>query len=257
MAGLLVGAVVALVLTVPYMDAGGAVPWLEGLGSGLVGLVANLAVFVGVSVARPSDADELARVDELFRSTREMSPGSPQPPTTSRYPTPTARTHHEQLRPDRPRPAPRRVLHRRHLRTAVRPGPPDGRAHQLVHDLVRALPVAVRRRRPQRVGQPAGARALRSWSYAVLLPPVHLLGQRDREPPGAGRPRHPACLRPRHLPGWMDRGPHGSAGAGRRAGADTPGDVDGRREPAQSRPGVLGRSGVLHPVHRGVRGPGR
>lgn len=77
MAGLLVGAAVALVLTVPYMDAGGAVPWLEGLGSGLVGLVANLAVFVGVSVARPSDADELARVDELFRSTREMHPDEP------------------------------------------------------------------------------------------------------------------------------------------------------------------------------------
>lgn len=73
-AGLLVGAAIALALTVPYMDNGGAVPWLEGLGSGLVGLVVNLLVFVIVSLVRPSDRTELDRVDQLFRSAREQAP---------------------------------------------------------------------------------------------------------------------------------------------------------------------------------------
>ncbi len=80
-AGLLVGAVIALALTVPYMDQGGAVPWLEGLGSGLVGLVANLVVFVAVSLLRASDREELERVDQLFESAREpsRSPGQTTP----------------------------------------------------------------------------------------------------------------------------------------------------------------------------------
>ena len=80
-AGLLVGAVIALALTVPYMDQGGAVPWLEGLGSGLVGLVANLVVFVAVSLLRASDREELQRVDQLFESAREpsRSPGQTTP----------------------------------------------------------------------------------------------------------------------------------------------------------------------------------
>jgi Na+/proline symporter len=86
-AGLLVGAVVALVLTVPYMSTGGAIPWLEGLGSGLVALVVNLIVFVYVSLARPSDDAELLRVDELFRSTREM--GSDDAPLRAPVPAPT------------------------------------------------------------------------------------------------------------------------------------------------------------------------
>ncbi|WP_020417289.1 sodium:solute symporter [Amycolatopsis sp. ATCC 39116] len=84
--GLLTGALVALVLTVPYMDVGGAVPWLGGLGSGLVGLVANLAVFVAVSIARPDDAAERHRVDQLFRTARSRTapagPSAPGPVTS-------------------------------------------------------------------------------------------------------------------------------------------------------------------------------
>lgn len=68
--GLLLGTLIALVLTIPYMDAGGAVPWLGGLGSGLVGLVANLIAYVAVSLTHRSNDAELARVDELFRAAR-------------------------------------------------------------------------------------------------------------------------------------------------------------------------------------------
>lgn len=81
-AGLVVGSVVALALTVPYMEIGGAVPWLAGLGSGLVGLAANLLVFIAVSLVRASSASELDRVDRLFaaakaRGTRETVPTTP------------------------------------------------------------------------------------------------------------------------------------------------------------------------------------
>lgn len=68
--GLLVGTAVALALTIPYMSQGGAVPWLEGFGSGLVGLIVNLIVYVVVSYARPSDRAELERVAELFSAAR-------------------------------------------------------------------------------------------------------------------------------------------------------------------------------------------
>ena len=79
-AGLIVGAAVALALTLPYLDAGGAVPWLAGLGSGLVGLAVNLVVFVAVSLIRGSDQAELDRVDQLFRAARARSTAeSPMP----------------------------------------------------------------------------------------------------------------------------------------------------------------------------------
>lgn len=69
-AGLLIGTVIALVLTIPYMDTGGAVPWLGGFGAGLVGLIVNLIVYVLVSFIRRSSDAELARVDGLFRAAR-------------------------------------------------------------------------------------------------------------------------------------------------------------------------------------------
>lgn len=72
-AGLLAGTAVAVALTIPYMSIGGAVPWLGGLGSGLVGFVVNLIVYVAVSFARRSDLAELERVDELFRAARAPS----------------------------------------------------------------------------------------------------------------------------------------------------------------------------------------
>ncbi|GAA1618789.1 sodium:solute symporter family protein [Kribbella sancticallisti] len=88
--GLLVGAAVALTLTLPYMDIGGAVPWLAGLGSGLVGLVANLVVFVAVSLVRASDRAELDQVDQLFRAarTRISSAGTPESPAGASDPVP-------------------------------------------------------------------------------------------------------------------------------------------------------------------------
>jgi len=88
--GLLAGTAVALALTIPYMDLGGAVPWLEGFGSGLVGLLVNLIVYVVVSYVRPSDSAELERVAELFSAARargtapdtaEIQTGLPKPVT--------------------------------------------------------------------------------------------------------------------------------------------------------------------------------
>ena len=72
-AGLLTGIAVAIALSVPYIELGGAVPWLGGFGSGLVGLIINLVVYVGVSCARPSDQAELDRVDQLFAQARSRS----------------------------------------------------------------------------------------------------------------------------------------------------------------------------------------
>lgn len=72
--GLLAGIIVAVALTVPYLSAGGAVPWLEGFGSGLVGLAVNLIVYVAVSLLRPSDAAELERVTQLFKESRSLKP---------------------------------------------------------------------------------------------------------------------------------------------------------------------------------------
>ncbi|MGP3943711.1 hypothetical protein [Streptomyces sp. 6N106] len=68
--GLLTGSAVALVLTAPYMSVGGAVPWLEGFGSGLVGLIVNLIVYVVASCIRPNDRAEAERVAELFTAAR-------------------------------------------------------------------------------------------------------------------------------------------------------------------------------------------
>ncbi|WP_190814694.1 sodium:solute symporter family protein [Saccharopolyspora pogona] len=81
--GLIVGAVVALALTLPYMDIGGAVPWLGGLASGLVGLAANLVVFVVVSLVWPSSKAEMNRVDQLFLAAKS---GSTPPSASVREP---------------------------------------------------------------------------------------------------------------------------------------------------------------------------
>ncbi|SFO87174.1 solute:Na+ symporter, SSS family [Actinomadura madurae] len=69
-AGLVVGFGAAVVLTIPYADQGGAVPWLAGLGSGLVALALNLIVYVACAYLIPSSEEEQARVDALFEMTR-------------------------------------------------------------------------------------------------------------------------------------------------------------------------------------------
>jgi Na+/proline symporter len=68
--GMLVGTAVAIGLTLPYFSAAGAIPWLSGMGSGLVGLAANLVVYVVVACAVPADRGERARIDDLFRDAR-------------------------------------------------------------------------------------------------------------------------------------------------------------------------------------------
>ncbi|MEU7366731.1 hypothetical protein AB0B92_14235 [Streptomyces hygroscopicus] len=87
---LLTGTAVALALTIPYLSIGGAVPWLGGFRSGLVGLIVSLLVHVLVSRLRPSDPAEPERVTELCHAARARTTppattgaraGSPEPVT--------------------------------------------------------------------------------------------------------------------------------------------------------------------------------
>lgn len=64
--GMVVGTALAIGLTLPYFDQAGAIPWLSGFGSGLVGLAVNLAVYATLAFALPTPAHERARVAELF-----------------------------------------------------------------------------------------------------------------------------------------------------------------------------------------------
>jgi Na+/proline symporter len=64
-AGMLVGIAIAIVLTAIYPDD---VPWLGSLTSGIVGLIANFAVFVGFALALKPSAAEAARIQALFDS---------------------------------------------------------------------------------------------------------------------------------------------------------------------------------------------
>jgi Na+/proline symporter len=70
MAGMLVGAALSVGLTIPYFSAAGAIPWLSGIGSGLVGLAANLVVYVACSYLFPSSHQERSRVGDLFAQAR-------------------------------------------------------------------------------------------------------------------------------------------------------------------------------------------
>lgn len=62
-AGMLVGIVIAVVLTTLYPDD---IPWLGSLTSGIVGLIANFAVFVVLAFAIKPSQEEASRIDALF-----------------------------------------------------------------------------------------------------------------------------------------------------------------------------------------------
>lgn len=69
-AAMLTGTALSVGLTIPYFSRAGTIPWLDGFGAGLVGLAANLIVYVALSLAlRPLSA-ERARVSELFAHAR-------------------------------------------------------------------------------------------------------------------------------------------------------------------------------------------
>jgi SSS family solute:Na+ symporter len=74
--GLVVGAAVAIGLSVAYFSAAGAIPWLGGIGAGLVGLAANLVVYVLCSCLAPGSPAERRRVDELFDFARSGRTGA-------------------------------------------------------------------------------------------------------------------------------------------------------------------------------------
>ena len=76
---------------------------------------------------------------------------------------------------------------------------------------------------------------------------------RDRQPAGARSARHPRGVRPGYVAGRLDRGPHGHARPRHGEGHHSARHLDGLREPAQPRPGVLGRNRVLHAGHRRPR----
>ncbi|WP_417330437.1 sodium:solute symporter family protein [Halomonas cupida] len=63
-AGMIVGIVVAVLLQLLYPVS---IPALYGLTSGVVGLIANVAVLIGVSLWRPQEGDEQQRLYTLFR----------------------------------------------------------------------------------------------------------------------------------------------------------------------------------------------
>lgn len=63
MSGMISGSIVAIVLTVKWVDA---IPELGGLTAGVVGLLVNFGVYVVVSLVTGQTAEEKARVDELF-----------------------------------------------------------------------------------------------------------------------------------------------------------------------------------------------
>ena len=73
-AGLVVGAVFAVVLTIPHFTTGGAIAGLEGLGSGMLALAANAVVYIVCSLLFPNTADEQSRIDTLFAEGRSITP---------------------------------------------------------------------------------------------------------------------------------------------------------------------------------------
>jgi Na+/proline symporter len=86
-AGTLVGSAVAIGLTIPYFSAAGTIPWLAGLGSGLVGLGVNLVVYVACSCLVPTASDEQRRVRDLFDRARagvtDSEPAGPAKPVAA------------------------------------------------------------------------------------------------------------------------------------------------------------------------------
>lgn len=88
LAGLTVGFAVAVGLTIPYAEAGGAIPWLDGFPSGLVALAANLAVYVACAYLVPTSDAERRRIDGLFDGDGEPAPAST--PVATTVPIPAA-----------------------------------------------------------------------------------------------------------------------------------------------------------------------
>lgn len=67
-ASMIAGFATAAVLQWQYPDA---VPGLEGLSGGMVGLIVNAAVYVACALLVPTREEERRRVDELFAAVRE------------------------------------------------------------------------------------------------------------------------------------------------------------------------------------------
>lgn len=76
LAGMVLGTTVAIGLTVPYFSQAGAIPWLAGIGSGLVGLLVNLVVYIACSYLVPVTRSEQRRVASLFERARSGRPPS-------------------------------------------------------------------------------------------------------------------------------------------------------------------------------------
>ncbi|WP_018602599.1 sodium:solute symporter [Mycobacterium sp. 155] len=75
--GLAVGFVVAVVLTIPHADDGGAIPALGGVPAGIVGLGANLVIYLTISLLTKVPSEEQQRVADLFGSVSDAL--SPEP----------------------------------------------------------------------------------------------------------------------------------------------------------------------------------
>lgn len=71
--GMIVGILIAVVLTVLYPDD---IPGLGSLTSGIVGVIANAVVFVLLAYAKKPTAEEQARVDALFSLNRTPRPAA-------------------------------------------------------------------------------------------------------------------------------------------------------------------------------------
>jgi SSS family solute:Na+ symporter len=68
-AGLVVGFIIASTLEIQFQ---GSVPWAYGLTSGVIGLLANLVVYVACAYLFPHSQSERARIDALFESTSSL-----------------------------------------------------------------------------------------------------------------------------------------------------------------------------------------
>ncbi len=82
--GMLVGIVIAIVLTTFYPDD---IPWLGSLTSGIVGLIANFAVFVVFALAIKPSPEETQRVNALFEAVGARSSTPTSLPGTTSIPT--------------------------------------------------------------------------------------------------------------------------------------------------------------------------
>lgn len=68
--GMLTGTALSIALTIPYFSQAGTIPWLGGFGAGLIGLAANLIVYLVCSLVLPPSKTEQGRVSELFARAR-------------------------------------------------------------------------------------------------------------------------------------------------------------------------------------------